>query len=813
MNARRQTPRATYRLQLHPGFDFDQAIEVLDYLRALGITHCYLAPYLSSTPESFHGYDVVDPTSVRADLGGEAGHARLCAALKARGLEQMVDVVPNHMGIDSEHNLWWHDVLARGPHSEYERYFDIDWQADAQGKLVLPVLPMEEQAALESSYIRLERDQHGRVMLRVGARALPLREGSLAARTAAEVEALNRSPQALASLLAQQHYRLAYYRTGLAGLNYRRFLDISSLAALRMEDAQVFERCHARIVEWVEQGHVSAIRVDHPDGLTDPEGYFAMLRAAAPSAWVVGEKVHAPGEWLPENWALDGTTGYEFLNLANGLFVHPEGVRELDATWAAFSGRAPKPFERVLRECKELALRELLTPEVRRVAALVVARAEPTQACAALSLAQRALCALTLALDVGRSYARPAEALSTHERAEIERAAARAAEREPELAQPLRELSQLLVAAPVDELVLRFQQLSSAVMAKALEDTAFYRYLRLTSLNEIGGHPERAGHSLREFHRLCVHASVTQPLSLLCTSTHDTKRAEDTRLRISALSELPGSWRAAVESFRALNHKLVHPLVDRDTEYLLYQTLVGSWPISEARLGAYMLKAVREAKLLTSWLTPNADYEAAVLRLVHDVLENADFLGALEQLLVPVLRIARLHSLTQTLLKVTCPGIPDVYQGTELWDTSLVDPDNRRPVDFALRARLLAQLEQGLSPEHILARLDEGLPKLWVLSQGLKVRAERRFSLAPSARYEPVSVHDDAAERVIAFLRGDDVLVVGQRFAHGAALETPTLTVPPGTWLNRLTGETVTAGEQRIACLLARFPVALLVRA
>ncbi len=815
-------PRATYRLQLHPSFDFDRAIEVLDYVAELGASHCYFAPYLTATRGSSHGYDVVDPARVREDLGGEAGHARLCAALKARGLEQMVDVVPNHMGIDSDDNAWWWDVLEKGPTSPFAHFFDIEWNADLDGKVVLPILPSEEGTALASGHVRLGRNEQGKVVVLVGERALPLCEASFSsgleacsdAGTDSWMQRVNGYPIELAQLLEKQFYKLVYWRTGLGIVNYRRFLDISSLAAIRVEDAHVFQSTHRRILDWVRDGLVSGIRVDHPDGLTDPEGYFQALRKAAPEAWIVGEKVLSPGEWLPENWAVDGTTGYDFLNLINGLFVDPNGAEGMDAALEAFLGRTPPTFGTICSESKRLVLNDLLQPEINRVVRLLQKRTQDSNASIEVEQTRRAVLELALALDVGRSYARPGKELSAQEQADLDRAAARATAECPELDHAIARVVDQLSHVPVDELCLRFQQLTCAAMAKGIEDTALYRYGRLTSLNEIGGNPERFGHSLREFHQYCARATMAQPLSLLSTSTHDTKRAEDTRLRISALSEIPSAWQAAVQTWSELNANLADPLLDKGTEYLLYQTLVGTWPITPERLVAYMRKAIREAKQYTSWLAPYVAYETAVSDFAVALLKNADFLQSLESFLVPVLRASRIHALTQTLLKLTAPGIPDVYQGTELYDTSLVDPDNRRPVSFAERRAMLGELKRGMSPELIMARLDEGLPKLWVLYQGLQLRRERPEILTPTSSYEPIHVDADPLDSVVALLRSGECLAVGQRLflASERAKYEPRITIPKGDWLNRLTGERVASGTVEVSALCSRFPVALLVK-
>jgi (1->4)-alpha-D-glucan 1-alpha-D-glucosylmutase len=804
-----RSPRATYRLQLSPSFGFDRAAEVLPYLTALGVSHVYLSPYLASTPDSAHGYDIVDPERVREELGGDEGRVRFVARMKALGLKQMIDIVPNHLGIDSEHNRYFWDVLERGRDSEWCRFFDIDWDAHGDGKLVLPILPMPFDVALTERHITLR--PHGKgVAVFVGERALPLSKQSQA--LVADAAGLSRAkePEGLRALLHQQHYRLRYFRDGLDELNYRRFLDIASLAATAVEDPEVFAALHERVISWVADGSVSAIRVDHPDGLTDPEGYFLALRRAAPNAWIVAEKITAPGESLPQSWPVDGTTGYELLRLTTGMFVEPQGLDALSSTYASFVRRSLPDFDTLLWQCKHHALERLLGAETRRINRVLasltgVADDERSRA---------ALCELVANLETGRTYGRPGERLARDEQDQIRRGLARAIERRPDLEDHLHAITDALTLRPVGEACLRFQQLTSAAHAKGLEDTAFYRYGLLVAVNEVGLDPTAPAYNLSDFHRILRKNREAQPQSLLCTSTHDTKRGEDTRLRILALSEIPEAWQAAVEQWAALLERQRPALLDREMEYFILQTLVGVWPISEERLLGYVHKATREARRETSWLEPNLEYEAAVRAFVRSTLGNKAFIASLERFLEPVLATARQHALTQTLVKLTAPGVPDIYQGAELWDHSLVDPDNRRAVDFGERARLLAELRRGMPLEAIRGRSAEGLEKLWVVLRALDVRRERPASLAPTAQYEALLARDDPHGTVLAYQRGTDVIVVAPRFVlrHDRARALPTIHVPEGEWHNELTGERIQGGRTGVSELLARFPVALLTR-
>lgn len=798
-------PIATYRIQLSPDFGFDAAAKVLPYLKALGVSHVYLSPYLASTPSSSHGYDVVDPTQVRKELGGEAARKRFVTRMQELGLEQMIDVVPNHLGIDSEHNRYFWDVLEHGEQSRFLHMFDVDWGAHADRKLVLPILPLPVEQCIHSELLTI-RERDGELCAFVGTRPLPLSPETFKRHTRAELNLLTKTSEGIKGLLEEQHYRLVYFRTGLKDVNYRRFLDISSLAATSVDDPRVFAELHDKLLSWVRDGSVSAIRVDHPDGLTDPEGYFLTLRKAAPQAWIVAEKITAPGEALPETWPVDGTTGYELLRLLTGMFVLPEGLVALESVYASFVKRSLPDFATLLYDCKRHALTELLVPEVNRVMKALERLLG--------SVAQEALVELVARMEVGRTYGRPGEHLSLRDRCDLQATLLSAIDHRPDLEGQLGSIVELLSTQPVGEACLRFQQLSAAAHAKGLEDTAFYRYARLLAVNEIGLDPSAPLPRLSDFHRILRKNRDAQPQSLLCTTTHDTKRGEDTRLRIAALSEVPDAWHQAVQEWSGLLAPYRGELLDRETEYFLLQTLVGVWPISEERFLGYAQKAVREARRETNWLEPNVAYEKAVVHYITQAFQHPGFIASMEAFIAPVVRAAQTHALTQTLVKLTAPGVPDIYQGADLWDLSLVDPDNRRPVDYAQRAGLLETLKGTVQPEQVLARADEGLTKLWVLERGLMARKKYAESLAPTAPYEPLIADDDPYETVLAYMRGQDVIVVTPRFTlkHARARGLPTLQIPAGTWRNLFTSEQVKPGTVGVSDLLARFPVALLVR-
>jgi (1->4)-alpha-D-glucan 1-alpha-D-glucosylmutase len=876
--------RATYRLQLAPGFGFDEAASLTDYLVALGVTHVYCSPYLQAAPGSTHGYDVVDPHRVNEELGGEEGHARFCAAVRAHGLGQILDVVPNHMAIGTESNRWWWDVLENGPSSRYAAYFDIDWDPPEErfrNVILLPVLGDQYGQVLDAGALRLAREGE-RFVVRYRERVFPAAPRSLdtilaaaaqraqsptlafiadaygdlpaptatdrtsverrhrdkevlrrlllrllaeepaaAAAVAGIVAEVNADPARLHELLERQCYRLVFWRMAGRDLGYRRFFDIDTLIGLRVEDADVFADTHTRVLRWLADGTLDGIRIDHPDGLRDPEAYLRRLRDVAPQAWIVVEKILEPGESLPETWPADGTTGYDFLNVAGGLFVDPAGERGLTQAYAAFTGETPE-WARLCRETKLLALRELLGSEVRRLAALLVELCErhPRHRDHTRSEAEEVLRETIACLPVYRTYVRTEvqpvrEADARAIDASLARAKASRPDLPPDLFDFLGDVLRLRVRGRLEtELAMRFQQTTGAAMAKGVEDTAFYRFHRLVCLNEVGGDPQRFGVPFEAFHRWCAETQARRPHTLLATSTHDTKRSEDVRARLALLSEIPGPWTEAVGRWRQRNERHRRgDLPDRHAEALLYQTLVGAWPIATERVVAYMEKAAREAKTHTSWTRQDPEYETALRGFVTGVLADREFVADLERFVAPLVEPGRVTALALVLLKLTAPGVADIYRGTELWDLSLVDPDNRRPVDWGLRRRLLAELEHA-TPEAVWRGIDTGLPKLWVIRQALRLRQRRPVAFGDEGRYEPLHARGSRAHHVVAFARGGAVATVVPRLVIGLAGEwsETTIALPPGAWRNELTGERAEGGNVRLSDLLARFPVALLSR-
>jgi (1->4)-alpha-D-glucan 1-alpha-D-glucosylmutase len=533
------------------------------------------------------------------------------------------------------------------------------------------------------------------------------------------------------------------------------------------------------------------------------------------------------GESLPADWPIAGTTGYDFLNLVNGLFVDPEGEGPLTELWREIAGGTSgesADWLEVVREKKHLVLEQLLASDVNRLAEVFLEVCERhrrhrdyTRFELRLALAEVAAC-----FPVYRTYVRSREQeVGETDVRFLEEAIACARIRRSDLPGDLfdflRDLLALAVSGDVEgELAMRFQQLTGPVMAKGLEDTAFYTFLRLTSLNEVGGDPGRFGVSPEEFHHACQETQEHWPESMLATSTHDTKRSEDVRARLALLSEIPEEWATAVRRWISSNERhWGESPADRSAEYLIYQTLVGAWPIDAERLSIYMEKAIREAKRQTSWNRPNPEYEAAVRAFVEGLLKDQAFTADLEAFVAPLVAPGRVNSLAQVLLKLTAPGVPDFYQGSELWDLSLVDPDNRRPVDYERRRRLLADLEADPSPEEILARVDKGLPKLWLTRQGLHLRRRRPELFGREASYRPLPVHGPRSKHVLAFSRTGQVVTIVPRLVLGALgregdWRETTVALPAGSFRNLLTGEEVGGGEQPVAALLARFPVALL---
>jgi len=734
--------RATYRVQVRPGFDLDATAGLAGYLADLGASHLYSAPLLAATPGSEHGYDVVEHV-ISPQLGGEPARLRLVAALREHGLGLVVDIVPNHMGVARpEANPAWWDVLRHGRAAAHAAWFDIDW---SRPRILIPVLA-DAGAARDLRVVDGELCYHEH--------RYPLAPGT-GGGTPWQVH-------------DRQHYELVDWRRGNDELNYRRFFAIADLAGLRVEDPAVFDATHREVLRWVAAGEADGIRVDHPDGLADPGGYLRRLRDAAPGAWLVVEKILEAGEDLPAGWPVDGTTGYDSLREVCGLFVDPAGEAAFTALQARLVDGAG--WATVARVQKRLATVRLFGAELHRLERLAPG-------------AGAVLGELASALPVYRTYLPDGQSILDTAFAAVDVPA---------------ELRKRL-SDPTDELAVRFQQLSGAVTAKGVEDTATYLWTRFVALNEVGGDPTGFGVDPADFHVAQAARDRDRPATMTTLSTHDTKRGEDVRARLAVLSEVPREWAAAVERWTALA-----PLPDPSLSHLLWQTVAGTWPIPRERLRAYLLKAAREADASTSWNDPDAAFEEALCATVDRVYDDPVVRSTVLGFAARITPFGWSNSLGQKLVQLTMPGVPDVYQGTELWDDSLVDPDNRRPVDFAARRALLARLDGGWLPP-----VDAtGAAKLLVVSRCLRRRRD-----GPAFRgYRPVPATGPAAGHVVAFDRGG-VVAVATRLPVGLAARggwgDTALELPAGSWTDLLTGAPV-GPRPAVGAILARYPVALL---
>ncbi len=838
-----RAPLATYRVQLGPHLSLEQLTGLLSYFHDLGISHLYLSPCLRAAAGSTHGYDVVDPTEVNPELGGLEGFERLCAAAAALGMGLVIDIVPNHMAAAGRQNRWWWDVLAMGSTSAYAGFFDINWNhsdSRLKGKILIPVLGDDVDRCLESRQIQIRR-RGSELLLTYFAHELPVSSGSLrdlphsacivagsdglensaAAALDAEIEAINADSVRLKSFLDQQHYRLAFWRQANRELNYRRFFDIHQLAGLCVEKDDVFAATHSLVLRWMGEGRISGLRIDHPDGLRDPTAYLKRLRAAAPSAWIVVEKILEPGEPLASEWPVAGTTGYDFLNMVNGLFVDPSSERVLSDFYGEFTDQ-PADYQAVVREKKLLVLEGLFHSELSYLGRILekMRRRWPVPAATRQQEVHCALKEIIGCFPVYRTYIRPdTGTISPRDRAVVQEALGAARRHRPEINPDAWQLiGNLLLlthtGGPESEFVWRFQQLTGPVMAKGVEDTAFYCFNRLIALNEVGGDPGSFGTSLDDFHAFCSRIQSDWPQTMLTSATHDTKRGEDTRLRIGLLSQIPDCWIDSVRRWSRMNSRFrCSGCPDRNTEYFLYQTLAGAWPIGSDRLVPAMRKAAKEAKVCTSWTDPNPAFEEALQRFVEGVIANAEFTSDLSAFVEPLVWPAVVSSLSQTLIKCTAPGVPDIYQGAELWDLSLVDPDNRRPVDFKHRQQLLAEAHR-LSCAEILKRHAEGLPKLFLLQRVLAIRRRHADVFGPKGTYLPLAADGELANRLVAFMRGGKAITVAPRLAVGLGddWQGTAVELPPGIWEDAFSGERFRSGAQKLSRLLIKFPVALLVR-
>jgi (1->4)-alpha-D-glucan 1-alpha-D-glucosylmutase len=775
-----RVPSSTYRLQLTPGFGFAEAREILGYLEDLGVGDLYLSPIFEARKGSTHGYDVTDPNRVRAELGGEDAFRELALDAHRRGMGILLDIVPNHMAASVE-NAWWRDVLEHGRRSSYARFFDIDWERSVDGgadKVTLPVLGKPYDEALAAGDLELALE-NGRVVLVVEGAGLPLAPETTAeaAELLAALPGQEPSAAQVPALLARQHWRLLHWRDADLEVNYRRFFAINDLVGVRVEDPEVFAATHELVRRLVEEELVTGLRVDHVDGLADPKEYLDRLRHLAPECYIVVEKILARGERLPDDWPVQGTTGYDFLGMTNGLFVDPAGLAAIEAHYGRVTGM-PADFDELAYRRKRAMARAPFAGEVaaltRRLETL--AREDPRGVDLGEEILGRALVEATACLPVYRTYVRN-RPLSRRDLDYLTLAILEGRRRAPDIPDAafdvLGSILTLEGPAAVDPagagggdaiaVVRRWQQLSGAIMAKGVEDTAFFRYNPVISLNEVGSDPAFGTVSRAEFATWLAERSMTWPHAMNATSTHDTKRSEDVRMRIAALSHVSDRWIERLDRWRGLNERHVE-VVDGERapsaarEISLYQTLLGAWPLEPGaiaefrdRIAAYLPKAIREAKIRSRWEDPDTDYEGACVRFALKLLEGAEeveaawdteagavapevaarrpFLSEFVEFQKEVALRGAQASLELVALKTSSPGVPDFFQGTELPTLTLVDPDNRRPVDYTLRVRLLAEMlaeaegraRLGAWPERY-----EGLAKLGATRSALRARRAAR---------------------------------------------------------------------------------------
>ncbi|MBT2249753.1 malto-oligosyltrehalose synthase [Arthrobacter sp. BHU FT2] len=770
-----RTPASTYRLQIRKGFTLFDAADTVPYLKSLGVDWVYLSPILTAEQGSDHGYDVTDPSAVDPERGGPEGLLALSRAARDHGMGVLVDIVPNHVGVATPvQNPWWWSLLKEGRQSPYADAFDVDWDL-GRGKVRLPMLGSD--ADLDK--LELKDGE-----LRYYDHRFPLADGTWSD---------GDSPQEVHS---RQHYQLMDWRRADAELNYRRFFAVTTLAGIRVEDPKVFEEAHSEIGRWFTDGLVDGLRVDHPDGLADPAGYLRWLKDLTGGAYALVEKILEPGEVLPGDFACEGTTGYDALADVDRVFVDPAGQAGLDALDADLRGTPqPADYAEMIRGTKRMIADGILRSEVLRLARLV-----PESHGLELEQAADAVAEIIASFPVYRTYL-PTGADVLKEACES------AAEHRPDLAVAVGTLLPLLLD-PANPIAVRFQQTSGMVMAKGVEDTAFYRYTRLGTLTEVGAEPTEFAVSPEEFHRRMRRRQDELPLSMTTMSTHDTKRSEDARARISVIAELPGEWAATLDTLRKLA-----PIPDGPYENLLWQAIIGAWPASRERLQGYAEKAAREAGNSTKWTDPDEDFEAKVKAAVDAVFDDAGVARVVEDFVARIYAFAASNSLSAKLVQLTMPGVPDVYQGSEFWERSLTDPDNRRPVDFAAREAELARIDAGTLPA-----AGTEASKLLAVTRALRLRRDRAELFQG---YIPITATGAAAGHLLAFSRGvadgtPGALTLATRLPAGLEADggwRDTAVVLPAAMRDELTGAGHGPGSVLVSDVLGTYPVALLVPA
>lgn len=788
-----RTPRSTYRLQINRAFDLNEAARVTGYLADLGVSWAYLSPLLRATEGSDHGYDVVDPSHVDPERGGADGLDSFAAAARDAGLGILIDTVPNHMGIsDPAQNPWWWDVLTYGRHSRYAAAFDIDWEFGG-GRVRVPILGASAAEVVADGQVTIDatasdRAPHGVVRF-YGEHVLPLAPSSLTAAGGADLA----DPGAIEAVLAAQHWEAVFWRREAAELNYRRFFAVTTLAGVRVEIPWVFDESHAEVLRWIREGLADGLRIDHPDGLADPGAYLERLSEATGGAYVVVEKILEHGEELPAWWETAGTTGYDALGEIDRVLIDPAGEAGLSALDASLRGDDTRNYSQIIHDTKRMIADTIQAAEIARLVRELPAELGEYPV-------HDALAELLACFPVYRSYL-PAG------RIHLEHAAADAAARRPDLAEAIERLVPLL-ADPSEDVARRFQQTTGPVMAKGVEDTAFYRYGRLGSLTEVGGDPSVFALSVDGFHRAQQLRQASWPLAMTTLSTHDTKRGEDVRARLDVLAEMPDRWADVLGAFRTRASTGHGPF-----DNLLFQAVVGSWPVSRERLHAYAEKAAREAAEATGWWDPEPAFEERMHATVDAVFDDPALQRLIEEFVEEIAAPGWANGLSAKLLQLTGAGVPDLYQGSELWETSLVDPDNRRAVDYALRRRMLAELDSGFRQGRLPGVDATAAAKLLVTSRALRLRRDRPELFT---RYRPMTVVGSASDHAVAFDRGGAVTVATRLplglAARGGWADT-VLMRQAGAVTDALTGRSFSGAQIRLEELMATYPVALLVPA
>ncbi len=766
-----KAPVATYRMQLNQTFDFNKLRQVLSYLSQLGISHIYSSPIFEAKKGSIHGYDIVDPNRISAELGGEDGFERLMDEALTYGIDWIQDIVPNHMSYSLENKMIY-DLMQKGSASNYYTFFDVDWNypsAFLKNKILAPFLTQPYTDCIKQGLIKITNEEDGlkikydRLDFPVSAEANSF-QGTNSIEDA--IKLVNSDPVLLDGLISNQFFALAHWKTALKQINYRRFFDIINLIGVCIEKPDVFENIHRLIFQLSEYEKFSGLRIDHVDGIHDPDTYLKKLRQKLPEKYLIVEKILAYNEQLPDSWPVQGTTGYDFLNRLNGIFINTDNQEQLTDFYMQFTGNK-ESFNDILYHCKKFVILNYFSGDIKNLAQLIKKTfIKVNLGQVTFANLRKAVIELLACFPVYRTYLNQQQ----HDYEPFRSALKLAKEKNFNLTDELNSIGYLLdktkTSAEALQAIMRLQQFTGAIMAKGLEDTAFYRYNRFLSANEVGSSPAQFGGSIADFHEFNILRQQKWPLSMCALSTHDTKRGEDVRARLNVISEIPEEFKKTVIEWAELNIKKKKRVnrklaPDCNEEYYLYQTLLGSfpWDLKEKqefieRLKLHMVKALREAKINSDWLCPNLSYEQAVTTFSEEILNDESFLQSFLLIQKKIAFFGFFNTLSQILLKSTCPGIPDFYQGTELWDLNLVDPDNRRPVNFQKRQETLSEISQldALAASELLECPEDGKAKMYVIIKALQFRRKMK-QLFEEGSYVPLVVKGERKKNIVAFAR------------------------------------------------------------